>query len=345
VKDRAARPITQGMAEDPAAGLERRDARRRRAMAQGGWWGLGTMGVALPYALLSDGPHRGALLAVAAAGFAMSVLLGVAASLRLVGGALHKPVMLAYSTAHIVVVAALAVADGGADSPMALGFFGTFTFVAYTMPPRLLATFGGLNVAAYLGVYAVAGAARPAFVPVQLAGMIATASACAMQHNMLVRQRRRMASLARTDPLTGCLNRRGFQERLDGELSAAVGDGSGLAVLLIDLDDFKAINDRDGHAAGDRLLVAAADAMRAAVGGMTLGRLGGDEFAVILRPADGDAAEAAAGAVSAGLAAHVSASIGTALLGADGTTAETLVAAADRRMYAQKQRGRVGRAA
>jgi diguanylate cyclase (GGDEF)-like protein len=273
------------------------------------------------------------------------VALGAAASLRLIGGALHKPIVLAYSAAHIAVVAALSVADGGADSPMALGFFGTFTFVAYTMPPRLLATFGGLNVAAYLTVYAVAGATRPAFVPVQLAGMVATASACAMQHNMLVKQRRRMAELARTDPLTRCLNRRGFQERLDHELASALGDGRGLAVLLIDLDDFKAINDRDGHAAGDRLLSAAADAMRDVVGGTSLGRLGGDEFALILSPASRDAAQASAETLLTRLSAHVPASAGIALLGEDGQTAETLVAAADRRMYAHKQCGRVRRAA
>jgi diguanylate cyclase (GGDEF)-like protein len=330
------------MEKDAERRLDGGDRRQRRVIAQGGWWGLGTMGVALPYALLSHGPHRSVLLLAACVGFVMSVMLGVAATAGLVNVALRKPIMLAYSAAHIGVVAVLAVADGGAGSPMALGFFGTFTFVAYTMPPRSLVVYGALNVIAYLSVYAIAGADRPAVVPVQLAGMLATAAACALQHNTLVGQRRRLAQIARTDALTGCLNRRGFRERMEVELAAARADGQGFGVLVIDLDGFKTINDRHGHAAGDALLIAAVDAMRAIAPGRPLGRLGGDEFAI----AWGTGAPPDALDIRNRLAPHVAASVGAGCLGPDGDGADAILLAADRRMYVQKQQqGRPARAA
>jgi hypothetical protein len=95
---------------------------------------------------------------------------------------------------------------------MALGFFGSFTFTAYSMPLRMLPVFGSLNIGAYLLVYAVAGATRPGFVPVEIAGMPATGTACTQQHHRLVQQCRRLHEMA----LTGCLNRRGFENASPG---------------------------------------------------------------------------------------------------------------------------------
>jgi diguanylate cyclase (GGDEF)-like protein len=313
-------------------------------MAQGGWWGLGTMGVALPYAIIAGGPHQSWLIGASLVGVVMSVALGLCATYIRFGEAWRRPVMFAYSTAHIVITVVLGVADGGADSPMALGFFGTFTFVAYTMPPRLMGLFGGLNVAGYLLVYALAGAERPAYVPVALAGMTATACACALQHHSLVRQRHKLATMARTDSLTGCLNRRGFEERL---AVALAGGATGTAVLLVDLDDFKAVNDGRGHAAGDALLIDTVEIMRAALGDAhAIGRLGGDEFAVALTGTTAGAAHAAGRALRARLADQSPASVGVGVQGADGATAEELVTAADRRLYVQKAaRGTSSRAA
>jgi diguanylate cyclase (GGDEF)-like protein len=325
--------------ESAAGDVDRhRAAHHRRAIAHGGWWGLGTMGIALPYALLTGGSHAGWLIGAAVAGVLISVALGLAGTLLTFGPRWRRPVMYVYSAAHIAITAVLAIADGGADSPMALGFFGTFTFVAYTMPPRLLAVFGGLNVAAYLSVYAVAGAHRPEYVPVALAGLLATASACAAQHHNLVRQRRKLYDMARTDPLTGCLNRRGFEERLAAGLAGTRGPaGTGLAVLVVDLDDFKAVNDLHGHAAGDRLLERTVAVMREVLGAApAIGRLGGDEFAVVLEGVDEGVARSRAGALRQRLAASAPASVGVGLHGPDGTTAEALLTAADRRLYAQK---------
>ncbi len=89
-------------------------------------------------------------------------------------------------------------------------------------------------------------------------------------------------SVARHDALTGLANRRLFKETLDERLAHGAG-GAGIAVLLIDLDRFKPVNDVHGHAAGDAVLCFAADCLRALTPqGGTAARLGGDEFAVLL---------------------------------------------------------------
>jgi len=92
-----------------------------------------------------------------------------------------------------------------------------------------------------------------------------------------------LTRLARTDPLTGLANRRGWDEQLDRELAQARRSGRPVSVALLDLDDFKAFNDAHGHQAGDRLLVAAAAAWQGQFrDGDVLCRWGGDEFAALL---------------------------------------------------------------
>ncbi len=88
---------------------------------------------------------------------------------------------------------------------------------------------------------------------------------------------------ATADPLTGLPNRRAWDERLDEEMERSMRIGTALSVVVIDLDGFKDVNDRDGHAAGDHLLQSIAKAWGAQVrsGGDFLARIGGDEFAVI----------------------------------------------------------------
>jgi diguanylate cyclase (GGDEF)-like protein len=98
---------------------------------------------------------------------------------------------------------------------------------------------------------------------------------------------------AATDPLTGILNRRGLEERMERALSHAQEQRVPLSVLVIDCDDFKEINDRAGHEFGDALLREVADVLlRALPDGADAARLGGDEFVVMLPAAGADAAEA-----------------------------------------------------
>ena len=92
-----------------------------------------------------------------------------------------------------------------------------------------------------------------------------------------------LTRLARTDPLTGLANRRGWDEQLDRELAQARRSGRPVSVALLDIDDFKGYNDVHGHQAGDRLLVAAAAAWQGQLrDGDMLCRWGGDEFAALL---------------------------------------------------------------
>ena len=103
------------------------------------------------------------------------------------------------------------------------------------------------------------------------------------------RLERRLVHQAFHDALTGLPNRAHFRERLDGALARAARHGDAIAVLFLDLDGFKYVNDSLGHDAGDRLLVAVADRLRACLRPEdTVARLGGDEFTVLLDGAADD---------------------------------------------------------
>ncbi len=161
----------------------------------------------------------------------------------------------------------------------------------------------------------------------------------------------RLETLASTDPLTGLLNHRAFHARLDEEIARAARGGRPLALLLVDLDDFRAINNTHGHQAGDRALVAIAAALCASVRtGDSAGRYGGDEFAAILPEADLSEALAVAErarAAVAGIALPVgdatiraTTSLGVAVLPRHARTRDELIAAADQAAYAAKDAGK-----
>jgi two-component system cell cycle response regulator len=153
------------------------------------------------------------------------------------------------------------------------------------------------------------------------------------------------------DRLTGLPNRRYLERRLDEALAAAGRTRRPLVLALADLDHFKQINDRHGHAAGDAVLCHAADALRAAFRRTdVIARYGGEEFVILLPEADPASAlerleafrtDLAERPVALGAAlAAVTLSIGLAVFPADGETAAELLASADRRLYAAKQAGR-----
>jgi diguanylate cyclase (GGDEF)-like protein len=142
---------------------------------------------------------------------------------------------------------------------------------------------------------------------------------------------------AATDPLTGVLNRRAFAERCGHELARVRRSGEAFSALLIDVDHFKQINDREGHAAGDEALVELAAMLGRELREIdTVARLGGDEFAVLL-PATGRAG-AAATADRLRAAAGIPISIGIAVYGIDGHTTDELARAADAALYEAKRR-------
>jgi len=156
---------------------------------------------------------------------------------------------------------------------------------------------------------------------------------------------------ANHDSLTRLPNRALFMDLLADAVADAASDGAGLAVMFVDLDGFKAINDTLGHDAGDLLLKGVAQRIRGCARQQdTVARLGGDEFTVIL-PGAGRGHTAARVArrildvLSApfslkGALGHVSASIGIAILPDSGNDAETLLRHADEAMYEAKARGK-----
>jgi diguanylate cyclase (GGDEF)-like protein/PAS domain S-box-containing protein len=154
------------------------------------------------------------------------------------------------------------------------------------------------------------------------------------------------------DALTGLANRALFADRLDHALARTDRLAAPVAVLFVDLDDFKAVNDGSGHTAGDELLVAVADRLRTTLRpGDTVARLGGDEFAVLIEdPTESAGPEAAAGrvltalaepfAVGDGAEVRITASVGIALGAAGQHDAAELLRHADVAMYAAKAAGK-----
>ncbi|HEY8717641.1 diguanylate cyclase domain-containing protein, partial [Pengzhenrongella sp.] len=160
--------------------------------------------------------------------------------------------------------------------------------------------------------------------------------------------------LADHDPLTGLANRRRFREDLEHYLTLATRAKVNGALLLLDLDNFKDINDTFGHPTGDGLLCAIADVFRSRVRQSdVIARLGGDEFAILLWAVDVSAATTAALQVLdavrdvrfdlAGQRVRTTASAGLVMLdGTGGRTADEVISNADLTMYAAKDRGRDG---
>ena len=154
----------------------------------------------------------------------------------------------------------------------------------------------------------------------------------------------RSQQLAMYDPLTGVLNRRALIQFSQYGIGRAKRSRAGLAVMLIDCDNFKAINDQHGHEMGDRILRTLARVLESETRhGDIVARIGGDEFVVVLQDVSDHAAAAFHLRVSAAfrdatsfVGEPVSVSVGPAFLGEDGSTIDELLASADRSMYRLK---------
>ena len=178
-------------------------------------------------------------------------------------------------------------------------------------------------------------------------GNVSGAIGCISDVTDRVNLRRELEIRASIDRLTSCLNRAASIELLDITLARHDGNGPGTAVVYIDLDQFKPINDFLGHAVGDRLLVTAAERLRAAVRGVDrVGRLGGDEFLVICPGVESAARALEIGERLAGVldvevdigpdVVRLKASVGVAWT-VEVIDADSLIAQADRAMYTSKR--------
>jgi len=162
--------------------------------------------------------------------------------------------------------------------------------------------------------------------------------------------RQRIEELAFTDPLTGLPNRVLLRERFEMAINYAKRERGTFAVLFVDLDRFKQINDSLGHGFGDRVLVSVSERLQECVRQVdTAARIGGDEFMLILAGVDAAGAEVAARRILHAISQPVvvdemsfslTVSIGIAMYPEDGTDADELTKNADSAMYAVKERGR-----
>ncbi len=262
----------------------------------------------------------------------------------------HRGPLLFYSWSLSVtaVVAVAARIDGGATSPLYSMLFLTLGFLAVAYPPYGVVAMGTVMTAAYLLVVSLPdltlSAALVAVIMATYTVLCAMSSAnawAAHDRQLLLIRSQRM--LAATDELTGAPNRRAFLDRLGAALEDAA-SGRHRVVCLVDLDGFKAVNDRDGHQGGDAVLKLVTTALSGAVRETdTVARLGGDEFAVLAEvgpedPGDtlGERLRAVVAAV--GVESGVTASVGVAPLRA-GDDTEAVLHRADAGMYRAKTTG------
>jgi len=164
---------------------------------------------------------------------------------------------------------------------------------------------------------------------------------------LIVEQNARLRGLAATDGLTGLLNHRGFHESLAAELRRARRGRTELALVSIDLDDFKAINDTQGHPYGDKVLSAAGGKLSSVIrSGDIAARVGGEEFALLLPGAGADAAQLVAERARAAIGTisvhgnQLSSSAGIAIYPVDADDPPTLCDLADAALYSAKRAGK-----
>ncbi|MBN1097665.1 GGDEF domain-containing protein [Blastococcus sp. TML/C7B] len=238
--------------------------------------------------------------------------------------------------------------DGGASSPLDAMLFLTLTYMAAAYPPYGVVAMGSVMTAGYVVLFGTSGLTTSGafFIAVLVAFTLICTMASANSwaaHDRQVLLISTQTTLASTDPLTGIPNRRTLVERLSGAVDAAAW-GHRSVVCLVDLDGFKGVNDRDGHAAGDAMLKAVASIL----GGVlretdTVARLGGDEFAVLADVTETFSAELLAerlrqAVALVGSGSGVTASIGVADV-VPGEDVAELMHRADAAMYRAKADG------
>ena len=247
---------------------------------------------------------------------------------------------------------ALAIYFAGTDASAAYAMYMAWVVIAAALflDTRLILAHGVLAVAAYAFVLSLR-VVTDDLDPLRLTMTAGTMLVVALVMGGIAAQLREvlgtLEGAARTDPLTGLLNRRAFEEAFETELARAARGKFGIGIVMLDLDGFKRFNDEHGHPAGDtalqRLARALTDATRAID---SVGRVGGEEFA-ILAPESNTAgtlalAERLRRAVEVEFSGigGLTASCGVANYPDDGDDRITLVGAADRALYRAKDLGR-----
>jgi diguanylate cyclase (GGDEF)-like protein len=240
------------------------------------------------------------------------------------------------------------VAAGTALCLVALHVGGTAYAMLLALPVAYASYFLRKAEAAVVIVAAAAGSVALGAGPVTAFGVLAVGGLVGLQRANVNRLIWKLSDAAVTDELTGLLNRRGFHDLIETELERARRSGQPLSLIVGDLDHFKALNDRFGHAAGDRALEQLALILQTAKRRIdTAARIGGEEFAVVLPDSDHHAAYILAERMRREVREtfmyepyELTISLGVATFPLHGITVDALVEQADQALYAAKALGR-----
>ena len=350
-------PNTQDTLADTIGATAEADARRRfwiTHMRSGFAIFLLEALVVLTYLRVTPhGPHRELLAVIITAWIACAV-----AGFLLAPTVAARPWRTAYSVswtlASIVAVGVVAQLDTGANSPILLVLYLPIVYAALLFPPRAALACG----LAALGVVVTVAALDPHRAAIEgwtlmLAGSVAGAAAlsflAALNRTRIEQHEDRLlaqlAELAGTDELTGCAVRRVLRQRTAEEIERALRTDGPLSLLMIDVDEFKAVNDNYGHVVGDRVLATIGAVLREHVRPFDVAsRLGGDEFAVLLPETDSSGAVRVAERIFRDLSGQteipVTLSVGVSSLDGSMPTIERLFDEADMALYQVKRAGR-----
>jgi diguanylate cyclase (GGDEF)-like protein/PAS domain S-box-containing protein len=322
--------------------------RMREATIAAGIWltlGIGVLGE-FYVAFTWQRPHRTELTLLFALAVAAAILVWLLPRERIVRSRWREPFFLSWTLLDFVMLAVGTLADGGTGSPLVLAFFIPVVFSSMSYPLGSVVAVGMLSVLSYLALALAEGGSSDEYEAAFAAALLCTAAMSAWQATNHKRQHRALVTASRTDPLTGCLNRRGFQERALAQLEAMRRHARRGAIVVLDVDNFKPVNDVFGHAAGDELLCWVAKTLEGAVRPTdAVGRIGGDEFAIFLSDLDNVQARASVERIDEALRERAPASLGLASFPDDALELEELTRRADLRLYASRRARRQGAAA
>ena len=312
--------------------------------------GLAVVGYLL---MTPSGPHRPVLWATTGLWIAFGAA-NLSGTGWVAAKAWRSTFSLGWTVLSALAVGGVVALDGGLGSPLIYLLFLPISYAAWAFSPVGSAVCGGTTVAT-AGVLGLAdrnqgvhpGQALMLFAVLAGTGALATSAA----RNRARREARearlvdQIIWLASTDTLTGCVVRRVFHERLQAEVGGCARHHRDLSLLMIDVDQFKTVNDTFGHLVGDQVLAQVGAVLRSQARGEDLvARLGGDEFGVLLPDTDQSAALAAAERMRAELQRHtdplVTVSIGVGGLNHATPSTEQLLDDADLALYQSKHRGR-----
>ncbi len=312
-----------------------------------------TLVVAVYLGVTPNGPHRSTLWLIVASWFVCGT-----AGLWFAPDVASKSWRATYSVLWTVLsafaVGMVAILDGGSNSPVLLLLFLPLVYAALMFTPRAAGLCGLSTLASAAAVALVdRGLASSVDRAFMLFGVLAGASVLSVaasinRTHMEQHERQLLAAigeLASTDELTGCAVRRVLRQRMEEEIARSLRNQSPLSFILLDVDEFKSVNDNYGHVVGDNVLATIGSVLRTSARSFDLvSRLGGDEFGVLLPDTDESGAVALAERVRRGLSAsvevRVTLSIGLCGLDRSNPTVEQMFDDADLGLYEVKRSGR-----